>query len=165
MKKIISVLILLSFLLLAVSCGDAGLPNITQNTTAAITWEAPSDDSKDGNMKFSFELGCDYTKIILTVNGGSLICTTDEEGTPAEELTLKRGEAFYWVPGEGSQEHAIIAIQICNQATTLHCGTLSFIKQIDETSGAQTYKVVLDSDDGLNIRQNEGEASVVIHAE
>lgn len=165
MKKIISVLILLSFLLLAVSCGDAGLPDITQDTTTNITWGVSSDASEDGKMEFSFDLGCDYTKIILTVNGGSLVCTTDEEGTQAQELTLKKGEAFYWVPGEGSQEHAIIAIQICNQAKTLHCGTLSFIKQIDEKSGAQTYEVILDSDDGLNIRQNEGDASVVIHAE
>ncbi len=165
MKKIISVFILLSFLLLAASCGGAGLPDITQNTTADITWADSSGEAEVGKMKFSFDLGCDYTKIILTVDGGVLVCTTDEENTEVTELSLEKGEDFYWIPGEGSQNHAIIAIQICNASTTLHCGTLSFIKNYDEKTGTTSYKVLLDSDDGLNIREGDGISSAVIHAE
>ena len=165
MKKIIFVLILLSFLLLAVSCGGAGLPDITQSTTADITWVDVSGETEVGKMKFSFDLGCDYTKIILTVNGGALVCTADEENTEVTELTLARGEEFYWISGEGSQDHAIIAIQICNDSQTLHCGTLSFIKNYDEKTGVTSYKVLLDSDDGLNIRQGDGISGAVIHAE
>lgn len=165
MKKITSFLILLSMLLLIASCGDAGIPNITQDTTSDITWVDASGELDVGKMMFSFELGCDYTKVMLMVDGGALVSSSDEEEKEVTELNLSNDESFYWIPGEGSSENAIIVIQICNQTTTLHCGTLSLVKKIDEKSGVVRYQALLDSDDGLNIRGGEGDAHAVIHAE
>lgn len=165
MKKVAFFSILLSMLLLLVSCGDAGIPNITQETTEHITWVDYADNSAAHKMMFSFDLGCDYTKVILAVDGGALISSADEEEKEVAELNLTNGESFYWVPGEGSSDHAIIVIQICNESTTLHCGTLSLVKTYDEKTQTASYRALLDSDDGLNIRGGDGEAHAVIHAE
>ncbi len=170
MKKIIALFSVVAMVSALFGCGDAAQTSFTSETTEGIVWEYAADSKEGKEMFFSFDLDVEYTHVIITVNNGMLVSSSDTIGEAAKELRLSLNEGFSWVPSEGSQETAVIVVQVCNMSHTVHCGTISLVPkktQIQvpgEDIFTVTYTAVLDSDDGLQVRQGDGKSNVVIFA-
>lgn len=168
MKKFMALITLAVTIAILCGCG-AAQTSFTADTTAAITWQHAAD-ATDAEMMFSFNIKSEYTHVIVTVNNGALVSSSDEKAQESQELRLSDGESFYWIPDENSEENTVIVVQVCNMSQTVHCGTISLVSRRMNTEvdrkevEAVEYSAVLDSDDGMKIRQGHGKESVVIYA-
>ncbi len=160
MKKIISIAVLSTALLGFCGCGSSDQPmDIT--TTSPITLQSTTSAYLDEVMfSFKFDIDSEYTHTIVTVNNGYLLEHKSSERL--DNLDINQGSGFFWLPEEGQSETTVIVVQICNGDKTVHCGTISLVeKKSLLDNGETTFVAVLDSDDGMQIRQGKDQSIVI----
>lgn len=160
MKKIISIALLSASLLGLCACGDEPKRS-DETTTSPITLQCSTSAYRDEVMfSFNFDINSEYTNTIVTVNNGYLL--KHRNGEYLDTLNIEQGEGFFWLPEEGLSETTVIVVQICNGDKTVHCGTISLVeKRSLLDNGEVTFVAVLDSDDGMQIRQGKNQSIVI----
>lgn len=166
MKKIIAAVVAIALLSCALfSCGKKEKP---LNTTTGIISFKIDQENSDERMTFNFDIDETYTYMLISTENGLLY---PEEGREEDArfmdnyLRLENGAGFSWFPDKNSDKStATISIQICNIDSTIHCGTISLktILNFLDTEAPNEYAALMESDDGLAIKQEKPNEIITI---
>lgn len=167
MRKAIAALtaaILIAFTLC--SCGNK---DSIGTTSKLVNWSYDAS-AEDVGLSFDFDIDEKYTYMLVSVNRGTIYPKESEddiEFSSETMLRLENGVGFILTPEKFSDEEdgdndkiTIISVLILNVDTTVHCGTISIVPKKSFVFGNSSpssleYNIVMESDDGLAIRQNE----------
>ena len=166
MKKIIAAVVAIA--LLSCALCSRGKKEKPLNTTTGIISFKVDQENADEKITFKFEIDEAYTYMLISTENGLLY---PEEGREEDAhftdnyLRLENGAGFSWFPNKNSDKStATISIQICNIDSTIHCGTISLkpILNLLDTEAPNEYAALMESDDGLAIKQEKPNETITI---